>query len=127
MNSVVDNALQNEGKEDNQSQNEVQNNDNEVSPEKLIIQFKIIINKKEKVNIQDFNLYQKIKKTNEISPLMIYILENSISKYNNKKINNGIEDVGFGNIPLITNKEKDNINSYFTESNVKFVCIIFNF
>ena len=28
---------------------------------------------------------------------MIYILENSISKNNNNKINNGINDLGFGN------------------------------
>jgi hypothetical protein len=72
MNSVVDNALQNEGKEDNKIQNEFQNNNNEIiSPENLILQFKININKKVNINIQVFNLYQKIKNTNEISPLMI--------------------------------------------------------
>ena len=57
---------------------------------------------------------------------MIYILENSISKYNDKKINNGIEDVGFGNIPLITNKEKDKINSYFTVSNVSNLFVLYS-
>ena len=127
MNSVVDNALQNEGKEDNKIQNEFQNNNNEIiSPENLIHQFKININKKVNINIQDFHLYQKIKNDNEISPLMIYILENSICKYNNKKINNGIEDVGFGNIPLITNKEKEKINAYFTESNVLNLLVLYS-
>ena len=57
---------------------------------------------------------------------MIYILENSISKYNDKKINNGIEDVGFGNIPLITNKEKDKINSYFTISNISNLFVLYS-
>ena len=121
MKSVVDNASQNERKEDNK----IQNNNNEIiNPENLIHQFKININKK--VNIQDFNLYQKIKNVNEISPLMIYILENSIGKFNNKKINNGIEDVGFGYIPLITNKEKEKINAYFTESNVSNLFVFYS-
>ena len=52
MNSVVDNALQNEGKEDNKNQIEIQNNDHDIiSPEQLISQFKITINTKEKTNI----------------------------------------------------------------------------
>ena len=38
----------------------------------------------EKLQIEDFNLYHKIKKCNEISPLMIFILEKSIDKYNGK-------------------------------------------
>ena len=57
---------------------------------------------------------------------MIYILENSINKYNDKTINNGIEDVGFGNIPLITNNEKEKINAYFTESNVSNLFVLYS-
>ena len=49
---------------------------------------------------------------------MIYILKRSNNKYNDKKINNGIEDVRFCNIPLIANKEKNKINEYFSMSNV---------
>ena len=123
MESIIDTVSKKEGTEDNKSQIEIQNND---GLEQLISQFKINVNKKEKVNIEHFNLYQKIKKTNEISPLMIYILENSIIKYNDKKINNGIEDVGFGNIPLITNKEKEKINEYFTISNVSNLFVLYS-
>ena len=55
MESVIDNALQNEGKEDNKNQLEILDNNNEInSPEKLISQFKININKKEKVNYTAF-------------------------------------------------------------------------
>ena len=62
MKYIIDNVSQNEGKEDNKIQNEFQNNNNEIiSPENLILQFKININKKVNINIQVFNLYQKIK------------------------------------------------------------------
>ena len=85
------------------------------------------INNGEKLQIEDFNLYHKIKRCNEISPLMIFILEKSIDKYNgnlsNNKIkdtelkNNKIEDTGFGYFPGITSEEIDNNKIYFNSPN----------
>ena len=54
MKSVIGNTSQNEGKEDNKIQSEIQSNNNEIiTVENLISQFKIKIND-EKVNIKDF-------------------------------------------------------------------------
>ena len=85
------------------------------------------INNGEKLQIEDFNLYHKIKKCNEISPLMIFILEKSIDKYNGKLSNNEIkdteiennkiEDTGFGYFPGITREEIDNNGVYFNSPN----------
>ena len=51
---------------------------------------------------------------------MLYILQESIQKYNDPSINNGIEDIGFANYLGLTNKEKDNNRLYFN-SNDSFV------
>lgn len=44
--------------------------------------------KLKKVKLEHFNLYKKIKMENSISPLMIFILEKDIDKYNNKIVGN---------------------------------------
>ena len=74
------------------------------------------VNNKEKIQIEDFYLYNKIKKCNEISPLMLFILEKSVKKYNGDLSNNGIEDTGFGYFPGITDSEIKNNKKYFKSS-----------
>jgi hypothetical protein len=71
------------------------------------------IDQKNKITEEDFNLYIKIKKENKISPLMLYILEKAIEKYNNNSINNNIEKVGFGKFPGITSSREKNNKKYF--------------
>ena len=69
MESVIDNASQNEGKKDNKNQLEILNNNNEIiSPEKLISQFKININKKEQL------IYSILIYTKKLKRLMKYHL-----------------------------------------------------
>ena len=53
---------------------------------------------------------------------MIFILEKAIDKYNNEIVGNdiGLEKVGFGYFPGISNQEKENNNAYFN-SNDAFV------
>ena len=82
------------------------------------------VNSKKEVKIEHFNIYKRIKKENHISPLMIFILEKAIDKYNNKLENDiGLENVGFGYFPGINNQEKDNNNAYFN-SNDAFVLYV---
>lgn len=84
-------------------------------------EFKRIV-KLKKVKLEHFNIYKKIKKENSISPLMIFILEKAIDKYNNMTDGNdiGLETVGFGYFPGISNQEKENNKAYFN-SNDAFV------
>ena len=70
--------------------------------------------------MEDFNLYKKIRNNNQILPLMIFILENSVEKYSNNSIDNGIEKVGFEKFPGITNKREGNNEAYF-DSKESFV------
>ena len=72
------------------------------------------INNKKNIEIFDFNIYKTIKTDNKISPLIIYILEKAIDKYNNNSINNGIETAGIGYISGVTSDEKDNFIKYFS-------------
>jgi hypothetical protein len=71
------------------------------------------IENKEVIKFEDFHLYQKIKVNNQISPLMIFILEKAIEKYNNHLIDNGIEEVGFEKFPGLTDKRRANDEEYF--------------
>ena len=96
--------------EDNQSNNVIIQNNNLISYEK-VEEFIDRIDNNGKIEITDFNLFIKIKKDNFISPLMIYILENAIDKYNNKS-NNGIENVGIGYIAKVSSTEKGNYKIY---------------
>ena len=97
---------------DIQAQNENQIDYNFISKEE-VAKFIQKIKNKEKVELDDFNLYKKIRIDNQISPLMIFILENAIEKYNNNSIDNGIEKVGFEKFPGITNKREGNNEAYF--------------
>ena len=99
-------------KTDIQAQNEIQIDYNFISKEE-VEKFIQKIKNKEKVELDDFNLYKKIHIDNQISPLMIFILENAIEKYNNNSIDNGIEKVGFEKFPGITNKREGNNEAYF--------------
>jgi len=81
------------------------------------------IKDKKQIELSDFNLYNKIKKENTISPLMVFILEKAIEKYNNNEIENQIEKVGFGEFPGITNKMEEN-NILFFESKNAFVLYV---
>ena len=80
------------------------------------------VNLKKEDKIEHFNIFKKIKKENHISPLMKFILEKAIDKFNNKIVGTdiGLENVGFGYFPGINNKEKENNNDYFN-SNDAFV------
>ena len=82
-----------------------------------IIKFIYKVENKNEIKIEDFNLYHKIKKNNEISPLMLYILQESIKKYNDFSVNNGIIDTGFAQFPGLTDKEIENNKIYFNSSN----------
>ena len=79
-----------------------------------------------KIELKDFNIYNKIKKNNQISPLMIYILQNAIEKYNDNKKDNGIEGVGFGYYPGITDKSRENNNIYFDSDNAYVLYVTFS-
>ena len=81
------------------------------------------IGKKEDVVFEDFFLFKKILIDNQISPLMIYILENAIDKYNDSSIDNGIEKTGFGSFPGITNAREGNNIEYF-DSKEAFVLYV---
>ena len=65
--------------------------------------------------LEDFHLFKKIKTNNEISPLMIFILQNAINKYNKKfdEVDPEFGDVDFGDFPGIKVKDKQNNDSYF--------------
>ena len=122
INEIInDNSNNERSKIENDEQKEEGKLDNNIvtkDPFERLEEFVNKINKREKLQIEDFNLYHKIKKCNEISPLMIFILEKSIDKYNgnlsNNEIkdteinNNKIEDTGFGYFPGITSNEITN-------------------
>ena len=100
-------------------------NDNEDTYEKV----KKFIDKTkthEKIEIFDFNLYKKIKNDNQISPIMIYILERAIDKYNDDSIDNGIERVGTGFIPGITSEDKSNFDIYFNSKKAIVLYAVFS-
>ena len=75
--------------------------------------------KKELISLEDFYLFKKIKTTNEISPLMTFILQNAINKFNKKfdEVDSEFGDVDFGDFPGIKNKDKENNVSYFDSPN----------
>ncbi len=86
------------------------------------------IESKKKIDIKDFNLYKKIKKDNLISPLMIFILQNAINKYNNKleEVCEGFEGTGFGQFPGISNKEIENNKTYFCSEKARVLYATFS-
>jgi len=104
-----------------QEQHEIEENNKDLPEYTDFEEFKRIV-KLRKVKLEHFNLYKKIKRENSISPLMIFILEKAIDKYNNEITGNdiGLENVGFGYFPGISNQEKENNNAYFN-SNDAFV------
>ena len=81
----------------------------------LIDNFINRVENKNPIYLEDFNLYKNIKTNNEISPLMIFILENAINKYNNNldQVDAEFENVGFGDFPGIKVKERDNNKAFF--------------
>ena len=68
---------------------------------------------KERLNLKIFKLFHKIYIDNQISPLMIFILENAIAKYNGNSIDNELENIGFGKFPGINNIREENNIAYF--------------
>ena len=86
------------------------------------------IESKKEIDIKDFNLYKKIKKDNLISPLMIFILQNAIDKYNNKieEVCEGFEGTGFGQFPGISNKEIENNKTYFCSEKARVLYATFS-
>ena len=109
--------------EDKENINEFENIEqiNNTSNDMIISQVQIFKDKIKnggEVDITDFYLYKKIKINNQISPLIIFILENAINKFNKKgDINTGFENAGFGYFPVITNQEKDHNLLYFNSEN----------
>ena len=93
------------------------NNTTNIISDDDIIKFINKVKNKNEIKIEDFNLYHKIQKNNEISPLMLYILQESIKKYNDFSVNNGIIDTGFAQFPGLTDKEIENNKIYFNSSN----------
>ena len=86
------------------------NNQDEIVTDKhkkaMYEQVEKFINKvknKELISLEDFYLFKKIKTSNEISPLMIFILQNAINKYNKKfdEVDPEFGDVDFGDFPGI--------------------------
>ena len=113
-------ANNNESKENlNEFENieQINNTSNDMIISQVQI-FKDKIKDGREVDITDFYLYKKIKINNQISPLMIFILENAINKFNKIcEINIGFENAGFGYFPGITNQEIDYNLLYFNSEN----------
>ena len=77
---------------------------NEITMDEDMKQFLDNLSKGNGIKFEDFNIYNKIKTDNTISPLIIYILEKTIEVFN-QKLNMeeikkyGFEKVGFGEYP----------------------------
>lgn len=112
MNIEININNNNNENEDTEKKNQIINETEDFILCEKVKEFKGRINNNQKIDIFDFNLYKKIKNDNQISPLMIYILEMAIEKYNNDLSENGIEKVGIGYIIGITFEEIKNINFF---------------
>jgi hypothetical protein len=111
--SLDNNSGTKENVDDFENIKQITNTSNDIIASQ-VQKFKDKIQVGEKIYIKEFYLYKKIKINNQISPLMIFFLENAINKYNNiDDINTGFENAGFGYIPGITNQEIDNNKLYF--------------
>ena len=111
--SLINNNVAKENANEFETIKQINNTNNDMIVSQVQI-FKDTIKNGGQVDITDFYLYKKIKVNNQISPLMIFILENAINKFNKIcEINIGFENAGFGYFPGITNQGKDYNLLYF--------------
>lgn len=104
---------------------------NEITMDEDMKQFLDNLSKGNGIKFEDFNIYNKIKTDNTISPLIIYILEKTIEVFN-QKLNMeeikkyGFEKVGFGEYPGLSTTEKENNNAYFNKDEAIVLYASFN-